>query len=118
MLITYQDLIPGNAYKILWRSWADSDFSNPYLEQDLGIFIRHRLDISDWNRSALEFQQPMEPPKIVRAREVHAFIQTTEYKKQIEQAEKRMCEIINGICLKEELILKATRLESAIFIGI
>jgi hypothetical protein len=121
MLITFPDLIPGNAYKILWRSWADTDFSNPYLEQDLGIFIRHRLDIPDWNQSVLEFQQPMESPKIVRAREVHAFIQLTQYKKQMEQAEIRMTQIINGTCLKEELIakvLKPTCLEPAIFIDI
>lgn len=121
MLIAFPDLIPGNAYKILWRSWADTDFSTPYLEQDLGIFIRHRLDISDWYQSVLEFQQPMEPPKFVRAREVHAFIQSTQYKKQIEQAEKHMCQLINGTCLKEELIakvLKPTRLVPAIFIGI
>lgn len=118
MLIAIPDLIPGYNYKILWRSWADTDFSNPYLEQDLGIFIRHRLDMPDWNHSVLEFQQPMEPPKIVRAREVHAFIQLTHYKKQMELAEKRMCQLINGTCLKEEIISKALCPEPTIFISI
>ena len=99
--VQHSKLIPGLKYKLLWRAWTHSDFSKPHTIEELGTFIRHRPDLPDWNKSVLEFQNTDEP-RIIRAREIHAFVEYSNYR---EEAEHRLNRIINGISLKEELMI-------------
>jgi len=106
IMIPYTKLIPGVAYKVLWRAWTHADFSSPHTETELGIFMKHRHDIPDWNNSVLEFQQsPTTEHIILRAREIHAFVPSTNYKTQMAEAERRINTQINGLSLKEELMI-------------
>ena len=105
-LVAFTDLVPDENYKMLCRKWTDTDFSRPYSEKVVGLFIRRRLDISDWNNSVLEFQTPDGLRVIIRARDIHAFMPYIDYEKHMEEAETRMREHVNGISMKEEILMK------------
>jgi len=105
-LVHFTDLVSGENYKMLCRKWTSPDFRQPYSEKVVGLFIRRILDISDWNNSVLEFQTHGGLRVIIRARDIHAFMPYIDYTKHMEEAETRMCEQVNGISMKEEILMK------------
>jgi len=118
-MIPYTKLIPGTNYKVLWRAWTHKDFTKPHTTQELGTFIKHRTDIPDWNRSVLEFQPSSSAtPIILRAREIHAFVPSTNYIKQMEEAERRINTQIGDLSLKEELIIHCWKPEKIAMLGL
>ena len=104
--VHHSKLIPGIGYKVLLRAWTHAGWNNPHTTTELGIFMKHRHDIPDWAGTVLEFQHPAAAaPIILRAREIHAFVPSTDYSAQMAEAERRMNTQINGLSLKEELII-------------
>jgi hypothetical protein len=66
--------------------------------------VRTCPEIPDWNQSVLEFMKD-DIITYFRARPIHKFVEyTSNY--FMEKAEQRMYEIVDGKCLKEEIVMR------------